>query len=148
MLFSANITFEGEVTSGFQGQVTRMLIICCRFAEMFKKCKLYIYFYLREISVLLFQSYLPSGVTGCPGFFRNESKTCMIHCNTLFHQKYNRKNIRNTHQCSKLRVHPAPCVHILVAGCIGFRTCAPSRCMLFSNFHYDHIEMNPWTYSD
>ena len=34
--------------------------------------------------------------------------------------------------CSKLRVYPAPCVHILAAGCIitDFETCAPGVCML------------------
>ena len=32
-------------------------------------------------------------------------------------------------QCSKLRVHPSPRVHILVAGCTDF--CAPGRCMFF-----------------
>ena len=37
-------------------------------------------------------------------------------------------------QCSKLRVHPAPGVHILVAGCIDFETCAPGVCMLFATF--------------
>ena len=33
-------------------------------------------------------------------------------------------------QCPKLRVHPAPCVHMLAAGCTGFSTCAPGMCML------------------
>ena len=37
-------------------------------------------------------------------------------------------------QCSKLRVHPAPGVHILVAGCTCFRTCAPGRCMVLGTF--------------
>ena len=32
-------------------------------------------------------------------------------------------------QCSKLRVHPAPCVHILAAGCMDFKPCAPGMCM-------------------
>ena len=30
-----------------------------------------------------------------------------------------------TFQCSKLRVHPAPSVHSLAAGCVDFETCAP-----------------------
>ena len=34
-------------------------------------------------------------------------------------------------QCSKLRVHPAPCVHVLAAGCRDFSTCAHGVCMLF-----------------
>ena len=34
-------------------------------------------------------------------------------------------------QCLKLRVHPAPGVHILTAGCTGFDTCAPGVCMGF-----------------
>ena len=37
----------------------------------------------------------------------------------------------NTIQCSKLRVHPAPCVHNLAAGCKHFSTCAPGVCMFF-----------------
>ena len=32
-------------------------------------------------------------------------------------------------KCSKLRVHPAPCVHILAAGCTDVGTCAPGMCM-------------------
>ena len=39
-------------------------------------------------------------------------------------------------QCSKLRVHPAPCVHILAAGCIDFSTCAPGGCMFFPHNEY------------
>ena len=50
-------------------------------------------------------------------------------------------------QSSKLKVHPAPGVHISVAGCTGFRTCAPGRCMLFPILYYDHIEMSSWTFS-
>ena len=34
-------------------------------------------------------------------------------------------------QCSKLRVQPAPCVHILAAGCTDLSTCAPGVNMLF-----------------
>ena len=37
-------------------------------------------------------------------------------------------------QYSKLRVHPAPCVHILAAGCTDFSTCAPGVCMLFLTY--------------
>ena len=37
-------------------------------------------------------------------------------------------------QCSKLRVHPAPCVHNLAAGCMAFETCAPGVCMVFRTF--------------
>ena len=37
-------------------------------------------------------------------------------------------------QCSKLRVHPAPGVHILEAGCIYFETCAPGVCIDFKEF--------------
>ena len=36
-------------------------------------------------------------------------------------------------QCSKLRVHPAPGVHISAAGCIGFETCAPEVFLQHSN---------------
>ena len=45
-------------------------------------------------------------------------------------------------QCSKLRVHPAPVVHILVIGCTGIGSCAPGMCMLFSNFNYIYIKMS------
>ena len=41
---------------------------------------------------------------------------------------------RMKHQCSKLRMHPAPCVHILAAGCMDFKTCAPGVCTIFSTF--------------
>ena len=37
-------------------------------------------------------------------------------------------------QCSKLRVHPAPCVHILAVRCMDFETCAPGVCMIFPTF--------------
>ena len=37
-------------------------------------------------------------------------------------------------QCSKFRVHPAPGVHNLVAGCTCFRTCVPGRCIRFRIF--------------
>ena len=47
----------------------------------------------------------------------------------------------------KLRVHPAPGVHILVAGWTCFSTCAHGRCMLFINFLYDYTEMNPGIHS-
>ena len=30
--------------------------------------------------------------------------------------------IIDSEQCSKLRVYPAPCVHILTAGCMDFET--------------------------
>ena len=43
-------------------------------------------------------------------------------------------------QCSKLRVHPAPGVHILVAGCTDVLTCAPGRCMLFEDLQYSYME--------
>ena len=39
-------------------------------------------------------------------------------------------------QCSKLRVHHAPCVHILAAGCMGFSIRAPGGCMAFPNYEY------------
>ena len=35
-------------------------------------------------------------------------------------------------QCSKSRVHPAPCVHILAAGWTDFSTCAPGVHMLYN----------------
>ena len=41
-------------------------------------------------------------------------------------------------QCAILKVHSAPGGHILVAGCTGFRTCAPGRCMLFPNSQYNY----------
>ena len=37
-------------------------------------------------------------------------------------------------QCSKLRVHPAPGVHILAARCMDLATCAPGVCMVFPTF--------------
>ena len=46
-----------------------------------------------------------------------------------------------TIQCSKLRVHPAPGVHILAAGCMDFKPCAPGMCMYIPNYEYLHIEM-------
>ena len=35
---------------------------------------------------------------------------------------------------TKLRVHPAPSVHILAAGRIALETCAPGVCMLLQNY--------------
>ena len=43
------------------------------------------------------------------------------------------------------RVHPAPGVHNLVAGCTGFRICAPGRCMVLGNFKCDYIEITSGT---
>ena len=34
-------------------------------------------------------------------------------------------NIKFSLQCSKLKVHPASCVHILAAGCIDFANVQP-----------------------
>ena len=45
------------------------------------------------------------------------------------------------YQCSKLRVHPAPCVHILAAGCIDFSNCAPGGCMVFPHYEYLYTGM-------
>ena len=50
------------------------------------------------------------------------------------------------YQCSELMVHPAPCVHILTAGCTDVSTCAPGVCMLFQIYDvYLYIGKNPWT---
>ena len=44
-------------------------------------------------------------------------------------------------QCSKLGVHPAPCVHILAAGCTNFSIYAPGGCMVFPHYEYLYIGM-------
>ena len=49
-------------------------------------------------------------------------------------------------RCSKSRVHPAPCVHILAAGCMYFETCAPGV-QAFPTFViglYSEKHMNRW----
>ena len=43
------------------------------------------------------------------------------------------RHIKIKCQCSKLRVHPAPGVHILSTVCTNFSLCAPSVCRLFSS---------------
>ena len=45
-------------------------------------------------------------------------------------------------QCSKLRMHPAPGVHHLAAGCTHFGTCAPGECILFQSISIHYIGMN------
>ena len=45
-------------------------------------------------------------------------------------------------QCSKLRAHPAPCVHILAAGCTDFETCALGVCTIFPSFNRAYILSN------
>ena len=55
----------------------------------------------------------------------------------IFQQAFD--NVHMYKQCSKLRLHPAPCVHILAAGCIDFETCAPGVCMVFPNFKLVYI---------
>ena len=50
--------------------------------------------------------------------------------------------------CSKLRVHPAPCVHNLADGCTYFSTCAPGVCMSFSDivtplYKEEHMDKLP-----
>ena len=37
-------------------------------------------------------------------------------------------------QCSKLRVPPALGVHILAAGCMDLKPCAPGVCMYIQNY--------------
>ena len=44
---------------------------------------------------------------------------------------------RQNRQCSKSRVHPAPSVHILDAGCIDS---APCVCMIFVTLKLVYIE--------
>ena len=44
-------------------------------------------------------------------------------------------------QCSKLRVHPAPSVHILAAGCMDFKPSAPGVCMYIQHYEYLCIDM-------
>ena len=41
-------------------------------------------------------------------------------------------------------MHPAPCVHLLAAGCIDVRYCAPRGCMAFPHYAYLHIGMCNW----
>ena len=45
--------------------------------------------------------------------------------------RFRGNDLRN--QCSKLRVHPAPGVHNLAAGCTDFATYAPGECTLFQS---------------
>ena len=45
-------------------------------------------------------------------------------------------------QCSKLKVHPAPCVHILAVGCKDFSTCA---FFFFNILITSYIRKNTWT---
>ena len=50
------------------------------------------------------------------------------------------------HTAFKIKDAPTPGVHNLEAGCTGFRTCAPGRCIFFLHFQYDYIEVNSFTY--
>ena len=47
----------------------------------------------------------------------------------------------NVGQCSKLRVHPAPGVHNLAAGCLHFTTCAPGECPLIQSIAIHYISL-------
>ena len=58
----------------------------------------------------------------------------------MYNKDYERK--LETCQCSKLRVHPAPGVHVLAAGCMDFKPCAPGVCMYIQNSVYLYIEMS------
>ena len=46
-------------------------------------------------------------------------------------------------QCLKLRVHPAPGVHNLAAGCTHFGPCAPGESTLFQMYLYTLYRSEP-----
>ena len=49
-------------------------------------------------------------------------------------------NVTSKMQGSKLRVLPAPWVHILAAGCMDLKPCAPGVCMNIFNIINDFIQ--------
>ena len=56
--------------------------------------------------------------------------------------QYQCTDIQYRYQCSKLRVHPAPGMHHLVAACTHFGTCAPTECTLFLSISIHFIGLN------
>ena len=52
------------------------------------------------------------------------------------------------YQCSKLKVHPATGVHILPAGCMYFKPCAPGVCMLLYIQYYECLYIDICIHKD